>query len=84
MINLLLLGSLYGFKFVSKSLVSWAKLDSLLDISNRPFKVLGRFFCLSTEGISFRIFLFNVESFSGFINGSLVIPELVRRHSCVQ
>jgi hypothetical protein len=69
MINLLLLGGLYGFKFVSESLISRAKLDSLLYINQSPFKVLSRFFGLSTEEVSLCGFIINVKSLSGLING---------------
>jgi hypothetical protein len=69
MINLLLLGSLYGFKLVSESLISRAKFDSLLYINQSPFKVLSRFFGLSTEEVSFGGLIINVKSLSGLING---------------
>jgi hypothetical protein len=73
MINLLLLGSLDGFEFVSECLISRAKLDSLLDINQSPFKVLSRFFSLSTEEVSFGGLIINVKSLSGLINGGLKI-----------
>jgi hypothetical protein len=69
MINLLLLGGLYGFKLVSESLISRTKLDSLLNINKSPFKVFGRFFSLSTEEVCLGGFIINVESLSGLING---------------
>ena len=73
MINLLLLGGLNGFKFVSEGLVSWAKLDSLLYISHGPFKFFGRLFGLSTEEVSLGSLLINVESLSGLANRGRVI-----------
>jgi hypothetical protein len=73
MINLFLLGSLDGFKFVSESLISRAQLDSLLYINQSTFKVLSRFFGLSTEEVSLSGFIINVKSLSGLINGLLKI-----------
>ena len=69
MIYLLLFCCLYGFEFVSKCLISRAKLDRLFDISKSAFEVFGGFLSLSTQEVGLGSLVINVECLRGLVNG---------------
>ena len=84
MISLLLFSGLDGFKLISNVLITRIEPNGLLNISEGLVVVLKLGVGLRTKVKAFGVLVINVSHLSAFVDGDLVIAELVRGNRTIQ